>query len=121
MKSHLLVESSNMHSFIIKKLLKKIGYKATIVKKTNDVVDIILNNNNKYSIIWTDINFPGDDGLNLTKKLREELHYKGVIIGITGYCDIDTIQDCKKAGMDAILKKPVNLEELKLYAKKYST
>lgn len=74
---------------------------------------------NNYDIIWMDIQMPRMNGIKCTEYLRKVLKYKGTIIGLTGHVDAGTINDCEKAGMNAILPKPIEKNVLHAYIDKY--
>lgn len=61
-----------------------------------------------YDIIWMDIQMPKMNGYKCVEKLREELKYKGIIIGLTGFVDQESIDLCHSYGMDHVIGKPIN-------------
>lgn len=72
--------------------------------------------NNKYDIIFMDINMPEKDGIEVTRDIREIEKTKGLqetpIVAITGM-DKDIARDqCFEAGMNDFISKPLTTEEL---------
>ena len=59
-----------------------------------------------------DIRMPGYDGLELSKKLRES-GYKGGIIILTGYAEVNYAREGIKYGVKYFLDKPVDIDELR--------
>jgi two-component system cell cycle response regulator DivK len=66
------------------------------------------------AVIVTDLNIPGIDGYELTRRLRSDPRTSGIpILAVTGYAPFT--QDpsrADRAGCDAILSKPCSPEDL---------
>ncbi len=125
----LIVDDSDANRVVIKRYLtlfdRKVdeasnGYDAIKKIKINTNPDTINTNQlNNYDIIWMDIQMPRMNGIKCTEYLRNELKYTGIIIGLTGHVDGNTIKECEKAGMNAILPKPIEKNVLMTYIEKY--
>jgi len=64
-----------------------------------------------YDIILTDIQMPGMDGYELTRRIHEQ--YPALpILGLTAHADEETRVRCLAAGMLAHIPKPINLDLL---------
>ncbi|CCH61263.1 hypothetical protein TBLA_0E02100 [Henningerozyma blattae CBS 6284] len=61
----------------------------------------------KYDIIFMDIQMPKMDGLESTTKIRQELKYEGKIVALTAFADESNIKECRDAGMDGFIEKPI--------------
>src|ERR1700744_3078269 len=79
----------------------------------------IIKETGTYNIIWMDVQMPKMNGIKCTDHLRNVLNYKGTIIGLTGHVDLDSVNDCKKAGMQDVLAKPIDKKLLEMYIEKY--
>jgi CheY-like chemotaxis protein len=117
----LIADDNNFNRLILKIILEKHGFLVDEAEDGKDVLEKIKGNNDKYSLIWMDLEMPNVDGLDCTKQLRK-LNYQGVIIGVTGHVDKESLSECLKSGMDDVLTKPI-LEEnmlkmIKLYTHK---
>ena len=66
-----------------------------------------------YDLILMDYFMPNMDGPTATKLIREELGFKGKIIGVTGNALIDDIQTFVSHGVDRVLIKPVDIHVLR--------
>jgi osomolarity two-component system sensor histidine kinase SLN1 len=53
------------------------------------------------------------DGIKCTSILRNQLNYEGCIIGLTGYSDIVTEENCLGSGMNKVLSKPISEQQIK--------
>lgn len=68
-------------------------------------------------MIFTDINMPLMDGLELSRKIREKHAHVKIII-ITGYRDFEYARKAIKIGVEDFLLKPIASEELEKTAEK---
>lgn len=65
-------------------------------------------------VVVTDLNIPGIDGFELTRRLRQDPRTSGVpVVAITGYAAFTADPGrAQRAGCDVILEKPCSAEEL---------
>jgi DNA-binding NtrC family response regulator len=61
--------------------------------------------------VFTDLNMPEVDGLEVTRRLRERSRHLPIFV-ITAYAEIETAVEALKAGANDYLAKPVNVTEL---------
>ena len=119
---HLVTDDNDLNRMVISILLEKNGIKVDEAENGFDAIDKIKHDLNKYSIIWLDLEMPLMDGAECSLKLKNELNYKGTIVGITSHADCESISTCKLAGMDTVLVKPITEENLlknvQLFSKK---
>ena len=68
-----------------------------------------------YDLILMDVNLPNLDGIHITKLIRD-FPFKNIkkmpIIGITANASQESLDQCAKAGMNKVLVKPFEKEEL---------
>jgi len=65
---------------------------------------------NKIDLLITDVRMPGMDGIALVKRVgKAELGPRMIIV--TGFNDL-SLQEARRLGIDAILEKPIDREEL---------
>ncbi len=67
---------------------------------------------NGYDLVLTDYLMPRMDGLELVKKLRG-CGYGGKIVGLTGNTEASMLQAFHTAGVDKMLTKPIQANELR--------
>jgi CheY-like chemotaxis protein len=65
---------------------------------------------NKVDLLLTDVRMPVMDGITLVRRIRKTGATPRVIL-VTGYKD-QVLQDASKLGVDAIVEKPFDREEL---------
>ena len=65
-------------------------------------------------IVVTDLNIPGIDGYELTKRLKQDPRTRGVpVLAVTGYAAFAADPGrAQRAGCDAVLEKPCSPEDL---------
>jgi two-component system, cell cycle response regulator len=91
------------------KLLQKMGFSSTSVSNGHAAL-AELGDNNKYTIVITDMKMPGMDGLHLIEKIQEFSDISS--IAMTGYAEGYTYVDVINAGASDFIKKPFGVEEL---------
>lgn len=65
-------------------------------------------------IVVTDLNIPGIDGFELTRRLKQDPRTSGVpVVAVTGYAAFTADPGrAQRAGCDAVLEKPCSPEDL---------
>jgi two-component system cell cycle response regulator DivK len=64
-------------------------------------------------VILTDLNIPGIDGFELTRRLKNDPRTSAIpILAVSGYVPFQDPARADKAGCDAILPKPCDLREV---------
>jgi len=110
----LLVEDDNQIQMSIFKALANTGnFFIELVDDGAHVIQELINK--KYDIILMDVNLPNTSGDVLTKLIRElpmNNLRKTPIIGLTSNAFEEQIRQYKKAGMNAVITKPFDVEEL---------
>lgn len=112
----LVVEDLKTNQMLIKLMLNKVGLKPTIVDNGQEALDIL--NNQSFDVILMDCRMPVMDGYCATKRLRE-FGYQKPIIALTAGTTSAERQECIAAGMDDILCKPYQSQELREMLEKW--
>jgi CheY-like chemotaxis protein len=114
----LIVDDSNLTRAIMRRYLINFDRKSDEVCNGMEALEII-KKKGKYDIIWMDIQMPIMNGIKCTNILRKEFNYNGIIIGVTGHVDMDSLIDCKNAGMNDVIAKPIDKKILQACIDKY--
>jgi PAS domain S-box-containing protein len=109
----LVAEDDDIGGLIVVNMLERFGHNVKLVKKGDQVIDTL--SQDKYDGILMDVEMPGMNGLEVTKKIRKleaetgkHLH----IIAMTAHAMKGDRERCLEAGMDDYLSKPVNADDL---------
>ncbi len=116
----LVGEDNPINQRVIFELLTRRGYKVEIATNGQEVLDKFLNE--VYDLILMDIELPGLNGYEVTRRIREIETSRGTrtpIIALTAYSFEEYREKSIEAGMDDFLSKPVSPMKLIEMVKKY--
>lgn len=107
----LIAEDYPLTQKVIRKALEKEG---GIVMIANNGLEVIeLARKEKFDIILMDIQMPKMDGYTAARKIRKMNNNKNIpIIGLTGNAFDRDLKNCYKSGMNGVIIKPVDINEL---------
>lgn len=111
----LLVEDSPDNQDFFSFYLQQAGARVTLVDNGVDAVKLALTNS--YDVILMDIQIPGIDGKEATKRIRAE-DYDGPIIALTAHALTAEREECLASGCNTQISKPVSGENLVLGVQK---
>ncbi|WP_373999122.1 MHYT domain-containing protein [Bdellovibrio bacteriovorus] len=104
-KSILLAEDMPDNELLIRHFLKNSHFRVESAVNGYEVIDKAFQDN--FDVILMDVQMPGLDGLEATRRLRAQ-GYKKPIIALTAHALPEEIDNSIAAGCDAHLTKPVN-------------
>jgi signal transduction histidine kinase/DNA-binding response OmpR family regulator len=107
----LLAEDNPVNVRLMKILLSKLGCTFDTVSDGQAACSAF--SENKYDIVLMDVQMPVMSGLDATKNIKEKMNSRVPIIALTAGALQEEKQKCYDAGMDDILLKPINIEELR--------
>lgn len=116
--SILLVEDDKTNQMIALAMLKKFGHAVTVAENGQRAIDLC-QEENKFQLIFMDIQMPVMDGITATRRLRE----MGIIIPIvamTANAMTGDREEYLKAGMSDYISKPIYKESLLALIEKFS-
>lgn len=114
--SILLVEDNKINQLVTNNLLKHIGCSCTIVEHGKKAVDIL--KKQSFDLVLMDLNMPVMDGMNATLLIRE-FNNNTPIIALTASELSEVREDCLQAGMNDLVNKPLNKENLRDVIKRH--
>jgi CheY-like chemotaxis protein len=107
----LLVEDSEANIEAISVYLEAKGHKVKVAR--NGVEALAIGPSMRPDIVLMDIQMPGMDGLEVTRRFRREPVLEKVpILAVTALAMIGDRERCLEAGADEFLSKPLNLAKL---------
>jgi len=95
------------------------GYDVETACDGEEALEILRDNPNT-SLVISDINMPGMNGMTLLREVNRQ-HPETAIIMVTAYGEVETYIDAMNLGAFEYLHKPVRIEELKLAMRKVLT
>ena len=105
----LLAEDNSSNAKLISRLLKQFGYEITLVENGLQAVNAVSREN--FDAVLMDIQMPVMNGKDACAAIRRAGHNLP-IIALTA-CAVRAERDeCLKAGMDAFILKPINIDEI---------
>ncbi|MDX8396688.1 MAG: ATP-binding protein, partial [Mariprofundaceae bacterium] len=110
----LLAEDDLISQRIAVKSMQRAGIQVTVVSNGHDAWDELQQHD--YDLLLTDIRMPKLSGIELTQRIREvEAHYSRPelpIIGFSAHAMEEVERQCKAAGMNDFMTKPIEPEAI---------
>lgn len=115
----LLAEDNFVNQLVLTKMLEKLGHTVSVVDNGREAVQAVLNE--KFDLIFMDLNMPGLNGLDASKLIKETLGEGNspVIVAVTANALKGDREKCLSAGMDDYISKPVRREAVARLLGKY--
>jgi signal transduction histidine kinase/CheY-like chemotaxis protein/HPt (histidine-containing phosphotransfer) domain-containing protein/sugar lactone lactonase YvrE len=109
----LVAEDNVVNQKVALLLLQRLGYAADVAADGNEALAAL--RRQCYDVILMDVQMPGMDGLETTRRIRDEwpAAERPRIIAVTANALREDRETCLSAGMDDYLSKPVLLEDLR--------
>jgi two-component system, sensor histidine kinase and response regulator len=102
----LLAEDNETNQFVALELLGRLGIELEIATNGREAVEMV--RAKKYTAVLMDIQMPEMDGLEATRRIRQEPAFFGLpIIAMTANAMKADVEACRSAGMNDFLSKPI--------------
>jgi two-component system cell cycle response regulator DivK len=121
-KKVLIAEDSSVIQNLTKKILQIQNYDISSAKNGNQVMEMVQKED--YDIILMDINMPGLDGMECSRRIRQmdDPKKKDVpIVAITGNAKNYSDEDFSQAGINQYIQKPLNFDEVVGAVRKFTS
>jgi signal transduction histidine kinase/CheY-like chemotaxis protein/HPt (histidine-containing phosphotransfer) domain-containing protein len=107
----LVVEDNAVNQKVARRMLEKLGCTVDIASDGAAGVEAWIQG--RYDLVLMDVHMPVMDGLTATREIRRrERGVRTRIIGLTADVFASRLQECRDAGMDGCVPKPIDLESL---------
>ncbi len=108
----LLAEDDAVNQKMTRRLLEEIGHRVEVVPDGKEALRVL--RERTHDVVLMDVQMPEMDGLEATRRLREEwaAEEQPYVIALTAAVMKNDRERCREAGMDAFLSKPVQREKL---------
>jgi len=118
MKRILVVEDNEINMYLCSRILKSSGYEVIEARSGEEGVELTIKE--KPDLILMDIQLPGIDGLETTKRIRKsEANGEIPIIALTSYAMAGDREKALKAGCTGYIEKPINPDTFMSEIEKY--
>jgi len=108
----LLVEDNLFNQKVAITIIQKLGYEVDVASDGLIAMEMVMNT--PYDLIFMDLQMPGEDGITVTRRIRQAWPTGGPsIIAMTANALDNTKQECLDAGMNGFLTKPFLMEDVK--------
>ncbi|KAF3760766.1 hypothetical protein M406DRAFT_93599 [Cryphonectria parasitica EP155] len=120
----LVADDNNTNIEVVSRMLKlESVVDVTIAKDGQEAFELVKANferNERFDVIFMDIQMPNLDGLQSTRLIRQ-MGYKAPIVALTAFSDASNVKDCMDSGMNEFLAKPIRRPALKQVLQKFAT
>ena len=120
----LVADDNSTNIEVVSRMLKlEEIYDVTIAKDGQEAYDLVkatMENNERFDVIFMDIQMPNLDGLESTRLIRK-MGYSAPIVALTAFSEESNVKECMESGMDEFLSKPIRRPALKQVLKKFAT
>jgi len=107
----LVVEDDAISQIVVLDMLERLGYRADSVSNGMEALQAV--ERETYDVVLMDVQMPGLDGLEVTRRIRGTKGNQPHIIALTAHALSGDRERCLAAGMDDYLSKPVRVSELR--------
>jgi CheY-like chemotaxis protein len=106
----LLADDDAINRIVVLAMLQQLGYQADSVTNGTEALEAL--DREPYDVVLMDVQMPGVDGLEVTRRIRETKGNHLHIIALTAHALSGDRERCLAAGMNDYLSKPVGLNDL---------
>jgi len=96
-------------------VLDDLGFITSTANNTAQAYHQIMNG--RIDIVLSDVRMPGENGVEMIRRVRKQKPHDPLFILMTGFTDIAE-KDALAAGAEVMLRKPVKLEQLQVLLEK---
>jgi len=106
----LVVEDNAANMMLARDLLESRGYEVVEARTADDALDLAAANT--FDLIIMDVQLPGTDGLEATRRLRSQTHTAHVpVLALTAHAMAGDRERAVEAGCTAYMSKPLRYRE----------
>jgi CheY-like chemotaxis protein len=102
----LIVDDEMIITQMLKEFFGREGYRVLAAESAEEALDIL--RQETAMVMFIDLKLPGMSGIDLCKEIRKD-NQVAIIHALTGYSNLFGLLECRSAGFDDFLTKPVDL------------
>ena len=112
----LVVEDNRVNRILAQRMLLKLGYAADVVADGHDALNLLAER--EYDGVFMDIQMPGLDGVETTRRIRNAEPGSGIdpkvkVIAMTAHAMVGDREVFLSGGMDDYVAKPVEMDDIR--------
>jgi signal transduction histidine kinase/CheY-like chemotaxis protein len=108
-----IVDDDPLNATVAQALLLRLGHQAVVFESSLDIAERI--REEPLDLLLLDLMMPGESGFDVAKRLRADSHpacSSLILVALTGNVVPNSLASCADAGINAILQKPLFLDQL---------
>ncbi len=110
--SILIVDDSIVNQRVAQKVLSRFGFGSDVATSGAEAIAAV--ERHQYDLVLMDVQMPEMDGLAATREIRRRWPLRHMrILAMTANVGPEDVRECREAGMDAFLGKPIVIEALR--------
>lgn len=107
----LVVDDSKTNTFMLRAMLRKLGYDCTVAVDGKEAVDLV--RDTPFDIVLMDINMPVLNGIEAAMRIRRDLGRTTLpIVAVTAYPESRHMPGYTEANFDDLVTKPIDISVL---------
>ncbi|WP_426446577.1 PAS domain S-box protein [Paenibacillus sp. S-38] len=108
----LIAEDNDINTLVMKRVIEKLGYSATVVQNGAEAVDAV--KRHTYDLIFMDVQMPVMNGLEATKAIKEVTppESRPYIVAVTAHAIKGDRERYLASGMDEYISKPISMDSV---------
>ncbi|HWB99459.1 MAG TPA: response regulator [Bryobacteraceae bacterium] len=116
----LIIDDTPVNLKLTRFVLVNEGYQVQVAKDAEEAIEIL--KDFRPRLILVDIQLPGMDGLEFTRRLKNDPQMNGiVVVALTAYAMKGDEERARAAGCDGYITKPIDTRTLPVQVKEYLT
>jgi CheY-like chemotaxis protein len=107
----LVVDDDEINRMVVRLLMERRNYRVIEASSGPQALDIV--KDETFDVVLMDLSMPGMDGLETTRRIRsDDLGSQLLVVALTAHTSQKEQQMCLEAGMNAVLRKPFDSEQV---------
>lgn len=116
-KKILIVDDNKINLKVLRKILVHFDVSVTQANSGKEAVELC--QDNRFDLIFMDIQMPEMDGLEATSQIKQNLDNDATVIAITANVLDETKNKCLEVGMKDVLFKPICIDDIRTAFEEY--
>ncbi|WIM38515.1 PAS domain S-box protein [Paenibacillus sp. PK4536] len=114
----LVAEDNATNQKVLLTILSKRGYQADLVE--NGAAAVEATSRKIYDLIFMDVNMPIMDGMEATRRIRQQHQSSPIIVAVTAFARKEEQLLCMESGMQDFVSKPLRITDIEAQLEKWS-